>query len=59
MSDDLHKRQPHDASKINLHEPWEVRYWTTKFSCTEAQLIAAVAAVGSGAQAVEKHLRGW
>ncbi len=58
MSDDLHQRGPQDASKINLHEAWEVQYWTKKFGCTEAQLRAAVQAVGSGAHAVEKHLRG-
>lgn len=56
MSDDLHKRQPQDASKVNVHEEWEVRYWCKKFGCTEAELKAAVKAVGVSAAAVEKYL---
>ena len=56
MSDDLSKRRPQDASKISLTEKWEVEYWCKKFGCTEAQLRAAVKAVGNGAAAVQKHL---
>ena len=56
MSDDLDKRRPQDASKINLHEEWERRYWTKALGCTEAELKAAVGAVGSGAQKVREHL---
>ena len=56
MSDDLDKRRPQDASKISLTEDWEVRYWCKKFGCTEAQLRAAVKAVGHGADAVKRHL---
>jgi len=57
MSDDLHKRRPQDSSKISLTEAWEVRYWCGKLGCTEARLRAAVAAVGHGAAAVERHLK--
>ena len=31
MSDNLNKRGPQDASKINVNEEWELRYWTQKF----------------------------
>lgn len=58
MSDDLSKRRPQDASKINIHEEWEVRYWTKHFGCTREQLVAAVKAVGTGARAVEQYLKG-
>ena len=57
MSDDLQKKRPQDASKVNVHETWEVEYWCKKFGCTKAQLIAAVNAVGTSAIAVEKHLK--
>jgi hypothetical protein len=57
MSDDLKKTQPQDASKVNVHESWEVAYWTKKFGCTEAGLQAAVKAVGTGANAVESYLK--
>ena len=56
MSDDLGKKRPQDASKINLTEQWEIVYWCGKFGCTEAQLRAAVKAVGNSAAAVEKYL---
>jgi hypothetical protein len=56
MSDDLTKRRPQDASKINMHEPYEVNYWTDKFGVTKAQLQAAVNAVGNGAAAVARSL---
>lgn len=56
MSDDLTKKRPQDASKINIHEPYEVNYWTDALKCTKTQLIAAVKAVGVSASAVKKHL---
>lgn len=58
MSDDKSKTRPQDASKVNVHEPYEVEYWTKKFGCTKAQLEAAVKAVGTSAAAVEKYLQG-
>lgn len=55
MSDDLSKRGPQDADRVNVHEDWEVRYWCKAFSCTEQELKAAVKAVGVSAVAVRKH----
>lgn len=56
MSDDKTKRRPQDASKINMHENYEVDYWTSKWGVTRAQLQAAVDAVGVGAAKVAAHL---
>jgi len=56
--DDKTKTRPQDASRVNIHEPYEVRYWCGKWGCSEAQLRAAVAAVGTSATAVERYLRG-
>jgi Protein of unknown function (DUF3606). len=56
MSDDLSKKKPQDASRISLTEAWEVKYWREKFGVTEAQLRAAVKAVGNSAAAVRKYL---
>lgn len=56
MADDLTKKRPQDSSKINIHEPWEVRYWCSELKCTESQLIAAVKAVGTNVAAVRRHL---
>ena len=46
MSDNLNKRGPQDASKINVNEEWELRYWTQKFGVTEEELKAAVKKAG-------------
>jgi hypothetical protein len=57
MSDDLTKRRPQDASKINVHEPWELEYWCKELGVTPQQLKAAVAAVGTSVAAVKQHLK--
>jgi len=56
MADDLTRRQPQDASRINLHEEWEVQYWTSKFGVSADRLKRAVMKVGHSAGAVEREL---
>ncbi|OIQ98687.1 hypothetical protein GALL_193450 [mine drainage metagenome] len=56
MPDNLHIRQPQDPQRINVNEPWEVRYWTNKFNVTEAQLKQAVKAVGPMTAKVKAYL---
>ena len=56
MPDDLSKRRPQDASRININEPYEVRWWCHEFGCTEADLKPAVKAVGVMADKVRKFL---
>ncbi|MCW4589334.1 DUF3606 domain-containing protein [Gluconacetobacter entanii] len=56
MSDDKTKKRPKDASEINVHEPYEVAYWTKKFDVSAAELRDAVNAVGVSAAKVAKHL---
>lgn len=58
MTDDLHNRGPADRARVNVNEAHEVRYWCKEFGCTEAQLRAAVRAVGVMASAVRAHLKG-
>lgn len=55
MSDNLNKRGPQDASKINVNEEWELRYWTQKFGVTEEELKAAVKKAGVNVDVVSKH----
>jgi hypothetical protein len=57
MADDLSNRGPQDRTRVNVNETWEVNWWTKKFGCTEAQLKAAVKAVGVLAKDVEAHLK--
>ncbi|ASE61530.1 DUF3606 domain-containing protein [Chryseobacterium indologenes] len=56
MSDDLNKKRPQDASKINIHEVWEVQYWTRTLGVTEEQLKRAVQAVGTSVADVRRYL---
>jgi hypothetical protein len=58
MSDDLKNRGPADRARVNVHEPWEVTYWSKKFGCTAAELKAAVQAVGVSSAKVEQYLKG-
>jgi hypothetical protein len=57
MAEDKTKKWPADASKVNLHEEYEVQYWSKKFGCTAQQLKDAVKKAGAGAAAVEKELK--
>lgn len=58
MADDKTLRAPQDASRIALGEDYEVDYWTGKFGVSRERLEEAVRAVGNGADAVERHLKG-
>jgi hypothetical protein len=58
MSDYRVKRGPYASDRVNPHEPNEVRYWCQKFSCTDIQLMHAVRAVGTSADAVRQFLKG-
>lgn len=58
MADDKNARGPQDSSRIAMGEDYEVQYWTKKFGVSREQLETAVDAVGNGAGAVEKHLKG-
>lgn len=57
MADDLSNRGPQDRSRVNVNEAWEVRWWIKQFSCSEAELRAAVAAVGVMADKVGAYLK--
>lgn len=56
MSDDKSKRSPQDSSKVNVHEDYEVEYWTKKWGVTRAELEAAVKKVGVSVKAVAAEL---
>ncbi|WP_151732720.1 MULTISPECIES: DUF3606 domain-containing protein [Acinetobacter] len=56
MPDNLNIKQPQDPKKINIHEQWELDYWTKKFGVSEAKLKEAVKAVGVQVSDVKKYL---
>ena len=51
----IKKEQP-DRSKINIHEPHEVKYWTRALGISKEDLQKAVDKVGNAAPAVRKEL---
>ncbi len=56
MSDNKDLRGPQDASRINVNEEYEVRYWSQKFGITADELRKAVQQAGVSAKAVEEQL---
>lgn len=57
VSDEKPERRPADPDRIDLEEPGEVRYWCSRLECSEAQLRAAVRAVGAKAADVRFFLK--
>ena len=56
IMDNLTKRDQPDRSKINMHEDYEVKYWTKALGISREELQKAVDKVGSSAAAVRKEL---
>lgn len=56
MADDKAIRGPADRTRVNVHEAYELTYWTKKFGVTPEQLRSAVQAVGPIAHNVARHL---
>jgi hypothetical protein len=46
-----------DRDRINIHEDYEVEYWTRQLGVSKEELSAAVEAVGTSADAVREHLK--
>ena len=56
MADDPKLRGSHDRQRINLHERYEVEYWTSKWHISPEQLAEAVKKVGPMSAAVASEL---
>ncbi|CAB3759421.1 DUF3606 domain-containing protein [Paraburkholderia solisilvae] len=56
MTDNLKIKQPQDPKQVNVNEPWELNYWSNKWSVTHAQLKDAVKVVGPHVDAVRVKL---
>jgi hypothetical protein len=57
MADNKGNAGGQDRARINVGQDYEVRDWAKKFGVTPEQLRAAVTAVGTYAQDVERHLK--
>ena len=56
MPDNLKIRQPQDPKQINVHEDWELTYWSNKFGISKDKLRQAVQAVGPYVEKVKQYL---
>lgn len=56
MADNKSKTGKADDSRINVNQPYEVRYWTNELGVTPAKLKEAVKAVGPMVKDVKRHL---
>lgn len=56
MTDNRTNRIQPDRSKINMHEPHEVKYWTRALGVDRSDLRRAIEKVGNSAAAVRKQL---
>ena len=54
--DGLTKKETPDRSKINMHQPHEVHYWTKHLNVSMEELQKAIDKVGNSAAAVRKQL---
>ena len=54
--DSLTRRAQPDRSKINMHQAFEVKYWTHALGVSKERLQQAVDKVGNSAAAVRKEL---
>ena len=57
VADDLSRKAPADAVRLNVNEAHEIRYWCDKFGCTPTELRNAVRAVGVLSRNVDAELR--
>ncbi len=54
--DNLTKKDQRDRSKINMHEAYEVKYWTRELGVSREDLQKVVDKVGNSAATVRKEL---
>lgn len=47
MADNKNKKRPQDATRINMNEDYEVRYWTKKLGISREELKRATSKFGS------------
>ncbi|WP_321301864.1 DUF3606 domain-containing protein [uncultured Sphaerochaeta sp.] len=56
MPDDLKRKIPHDRSRVNLSQKYEIEYWCKEFGVSEKKLRNLVKQYGTSAAEIRKHL---
>jgi hypothetical protein len=50
------RRHPQDSPRINVHEDWELRYWSDRWNVPRQQLMDTIRRVGAQVQEVARAL---
>jgi hypothetical protein len=56
MADDTKNRGPADRARVNVHETWELSYWTKELGVSPEQLKESVKRVGPMVVDVKRDL---
>ena len=56
MADDKTKTGPADRTRINIHEAWELEYWSTHFGVGKDKIKEAVGKVGVMVADVKRYV---
>jgi hypothetical protein len=56
MPDNLKRKGPEDPNFVNIHETWELNYWSGHFGVTKEKVIEAVKRVGPSVVKVRQYL---
>jgi hypothetical protein len=55
-TDNIHARKD-EKQFINVHDPFELRYWSNKYGVTKDHILEAVKAEGPSQEFVERYLK--
>jgi hypothetical protein len=50
------KRHPQDSTRINIHEPWDLQYWSNRWNVPRQQVVEAIRRVGDQVHDVAQAL---
>ncbi|GAB2984174.1 hypothetical protein GCM10027049_22280 [Mucilaginibacter puniceus] len=56
MANEKGKLEKHDKYTINMHDKYEIEYWSTKFRISAEELQKAVEEVGNSSINVKEHV---
>ena len=56
MKNPIQRRSPEDLSRVELHEQWQITYWTQKLKTTQERLTRAIRERGSQTDEVRDWL---
>jgi len=57
MPDDPNKKRPQDASRINIHQDWELTYWSKTLGVTKEQLVKLVRQYGDSVAVIRGKIK--